>query len=72
MRLFKECVSSECLFSFPVVYPWCVIFLFVVSDIPNVSEEATKDLDENGIVRIGARIEPVRNYLRKEVESIII
>ncbi|MGL5273450.1 MAG: DNA-directed RNA polymerase subunit beta [Phocaeicola sp.] len=27
-------------------------------DIPNVSEEATKDLDENGIVRIGARIEP--------------
>ena len=28
------------------------------SDIPNVSEEATKDLDDNGIVRIGARIEP--------------
>ena len=28
------------------------------SDIPNVSEEATKDLDENGIVRIGARIQP--------------
>ena len=28
------------------------------SDIPNVSEEATKDLDENGIIRIGARIEP--------------
>ena len=28
------------------------------SDIPNVSEDATKDLDENGIVRIGARIEP--------------
>lgn len=28
------------------------------SDIPNVSEEATKDLDENGIVRVGARIEP--------------
>jgi DNA-directed RNA polymerase subunit beta len=25
-------------------------------DIPNVSEEATKDLDENGIVRIGATI----------------
>ena len=25
---------------------------------PNVSEEATQDLDENGIVRIGARIEP--------------
>jgi DNA-directed RNA polymerase subunit beta len=25
-------------------------------DIPNVSEEATKDLDENGIIRIGAQI----------------
>ena len=30
----------------------------LTSDIPNVSEEATKDLDENGIVRIGARIQP--------------
>lgn len=28
------------------------------SDIPNVSEEATKDLDETGIIRIGARVEP--------------
>ncbi len=28
------------------------------NDIPNVSEDATKDLDENGIVRIGARITP--------------
>ena len=28
------------------------------SDIPNVSEDATKDLDENGIVRIGAHIRP--------------
>ena len=28
------------------------------ADIPNVSEEATKDLDENGIIRIGARINP--------------
>jgi len=28
------------------------------NDIPNVSEEATKDLDEHGIVRIGARVEP--------------
>ncbi len=27
-------------------------------DIPNVSEEATKDLDENGIIRIGAEIKP--------------
>ena len=30
----------------------------LTSDIPNVSEDATKDLDENGIVRIGAHIEP--------------
>ena len=30
----------------------------MTSDIPNVSEEATKDLDENGIVRVGARIQP--------------
>ncbi len=28
------------------------------SDIPNVSEDATRDLDENGIVRIGAHIKP--------------
>ncbi len=30
----------------------------LTSDIPNVSEEATRDLDENGIVRIGANIQP--------------
>ncbi|NLD24290.1 MAG: DNA-directed RNA polymerase subunit beta [Bacteroidales bacterium] len=30
----------------------------LTSDIPNVSEEATKELDEKGIVRIGARIKP--------------
>ena len=30
----------------------------LTSDIPNVSEDATRDLDENGIVRIGAHIEP--------------
>ena len=30
----------------------------LTSDIPNVSEEATKDLDENGIIRVGANIEP--------------
>ena len=28
----------------------------LTADIPNVSEEATKDLDENGIIRIGAHI----------------
>ena len=27
-------------------------------DIPNVSEEATKDLDENGLIRIGAHVTP--------------
>ena len=30
----------------------------LTNDIPNVSEDATKDLDENGIIRIGARVEP--------------
>ena len=30
----------------------------LTSDIPNVSEEATRNLDENGIVRIGAHIVP--------------
>ena len=30
----------------------------LTSDIPNVSEDATKNLDENGIVRIGVRVEP--------------
>ena len=30
----------------------------LTSDIPNVSEEATKDLDENGIIRIGANVHP--------------
>ena len=30
----------------------------LTNDIPNVSEDATKDLDENGIVRIGAYIQP--------------
>ena len=30
----------------------------LTNDIPNVSEEATKDLDENGMIRIGAEIGP--------------
>ncbi|GAT63334.1 DNA-directed RNA polymerase subunit beta [Paludibacter jiangxiensis] len=30
----------------------------LTSDIPNVSEEATRDLDENGIIRIGAHVAP--------------
>jgi DNA-directed RNA polymerase subunit beta len=28
----------------------------LTADIPNVSEEATKDLDENGIIRVGAKV----------------
>ncbi len=28
------------------------------SDIPNVSEEATRNLDENGLIRIGANVRP--------------
>ncbi len=28
----------------------------LTNDIPNVSEEATKDLDENGIIRVGAHV----------------
>ncbi|WP_185872089.1 DNA-directed RNA polymerase subunit beta [Blattabacterium cuenoti] len=28
------------------------------NDIPNVSEEATKDLDKNGIIRVGAEVKP--------------
>ena len=30
----------------------------LTSDIPNVSEDATKDLDERGIIRIGAHVGP--------------
>ena len=30
----------------------------LTSDIPNVSEDATRDLDKEGIIRIGAHIEP--------------
>lgn len=30
----------------------------LTADIPNVSEEATKDLDENGLIRIGAHVKP--------------
>ncbi len=30
----------------------------LTSDIPNVSEDATKDLDERGIIRVGARVQP--------------
>ncbi len=30
----------------------------LTSDIPNVSEEATKELDENGLIRIGAHVKP--------------
>ncbi len=30
----------------------------LTSDIPNVSEDATKDLDRQGIIRVGAHVEP--------------
>ncbi|MFA8436425.1 MAG: DNA-directed RNA polymerase subunit beta [Marinifilaceae bacterium] len=30
----------------------------LTSDIPNVSEEATRNLDENGLIRVGAVVEP--------------
>ena len=30
----------------------------LTSDIPNVSEEATRNLDENGLIRVGAHIKP--------------
>ncbi len=30
----------------------------LTSDIPNVSEDATKDLDERGIIRVGAHVQP--------------
>ena len=30
----------------------------LTADIPNVSEEATKELDEHGMIRIGAKVEP--------------
>ena len=28
----------------------------LLTDIPNVSDEAIKDLDENGIIRVGAKV----------------
>jgi DNA-directed RNA polymerase subunit beta len=30
----------------------------LTSDIPNVSEEATRNLDENGLIRVGAYVQP--------------
>ena len=30
----------------------------LTADIPNVSEEATKNLDENGLIRVGAEVNP--------------
>jgi len=31
----------------------------ITADIPNISEESLKDLDESGIIRIGARVKPM-------------
>ncbi|NIS13542.1 MAG: hypothetical protein GWN97_16930, partial [Thermoplasmata archaeon] len=30
----------------------------ITRDIPNVSEEALRNLDESGIIRIGAKVKP--------------
>ena len=35
-----------------------VVLKNLPTDIPNVSQEATKDLDENGLIRIGAEVNP--------------
>jgi DNA-directed RNA polymerase subunit beta len=37
----------------------------LTNDIPNVSEEATKDLDENGMIRIEPRLNQVTFLLEK-------
>ena len=39
----------------------------LTSDIPNVSEEAIKDLDERGIIRVGAHVKPRNSLDRKSV-----
>ena len=47
----------------------------LTSDIPNVSEEATKDLDENGIVSVGAvsnRVISLSVRLRRRVNLILL
>ena len=46
----------------------------LTNDIPNVSEEATKDLDENGMIRIGAEVKPGdildrKNYSKRRIRS---
>ena len=33
----------------------------IARDIPNVSEEFLKDLDESGVIHIGARMKPGRH-----------
>jgi DNA-directed RNA polymerase subunit beta len=42
----------------------------LTNDIPNVSEEATKDLDENGMIRLEPRLNQVtflwKNYSKGE------
>jgi DNA-directed RNA polymerase subunit beta len=41
----------------------------LTNDIPNVSEEATKDLDENGMIRMEPRLNQVTFLLEKFKES---
>jgi DNA-directed RNA polymerase beta subunit len=43
----------------------------LTNDIPNVSEEATKDLDENGMIRIEPRLNQV-TFLEKLKENQIL
>ena len=38
----------------------------LTSDIPNVSEDATRDLDANGIIRVGANVHPGRYSDRQD------
>jgi len=37
----------------------------ITRDIPNVGEDGLKDLDENGIIRIGAEVRPGDILVRK-------
>src|SRR5690625_6472921 len=43
----------------------------LTNDIPNVSEEATKDMDENGIIRVGAWIKEGDKQICKHTQKSI-
>jgi DNA-directed RNA polymerase subunit beta len=44
----------------------------LTNDIPNVSEEATKDLDENGMIRMEPRLNQVTFLLEKFKSQILL